>query len=344
MRSKINKKIILTTLTIILLAMSLLLSGCIDYKAAGDDSLGDEDLVDSDLVDIDADVSDESDGEEGTDLEEDENNEDFAEEESVDESDSSDTEGLQRIEVDESEEIDLSVMVIDPDEDEVSYFFSSPLSEEGFWQTNYGDAGEYVVTLTATDGVNTVSEEILIVVNRVNVAPEIDTLVDLSYNEGDEIVFGVEVDDPNGDEVEVEISEPLSSGLFETDHTSSGEYEIVVVASDGELSSEDSFILTIVDVSVLPVISGVNDLDVAEGDTVELDIEVEDLDGDEVTITISEPVGDDGIWEIGFTENGKYEVTITADDGKDVVTETITILVEDVNMPPEIIEVSLERN
>jgi len=325
----------------LLLMTSMLLVSCIDYKAAGD-----EELVDSELVDLEVEMGDEVLDE--TELEESESDatEDLVEEEEVvvEEQEVVASEDLVTIEADESEFVDLGAVVVDPDDDEVTYYFSAPVDKSGEWQTNYGDAGDYVVTLTASDTVHTVTQDILLRINRVNVAPQISELGDLSYSEGDEIVFEVIAIDPNGDSVEVEISEPLASGLFETDHTSSGVYEIVVKADDGELSSESVFTLTIEDVNVLPVISGFEDLTVKEGDTIELDLSVEDLDGDSISLTISDPVGQDGVWELSFTDNGEYEVTITADDGKDIVTETINIVVEDVNMPPQIIDINLERN
>ena len=112
------------------------------------------------------------------------------------------------------------------------------------------------------------------------------------------------------------VSEPLKSGTFETDHTSAGEYQIVVTASDGELETEKTFTLVVEDVNKLPELSGIVDLSVKEGETVRVEPKVTDLDGDEVALTISEPVGDDGTWETGYTDHGEYFVTVTANDGK----------------------------
>ncbi len=341
----IKTKLLLLTMLII---TALVLASCVTY-----DSVGEEvELVDDELADVGEDLEEETDteldgesGETGED-ETEESEEDTTVEEDievvVEETEEVDLADAITIEVDESDLVDLTAVVTDPDEDEVTYYFSEPLNEAGSWQTNYGDAGEYEVTLTATDGINTVEQLVLLVVNRVNVAPVIDTLEDLFYAEGDDIMFVPEVDDPNGDTIIITISAPLDEGEFETDHTSAGEYEITVTASDGELDSEETFTLSIEDVNVLPVISGIEDLEVSEGDTVTLDIEVEDLDGDDIEVTISDPVGDDGVWEIAFTENGEYSITITADDGKNIVEETITIVVADVNMPPEIVDVSLD--
>ena len=253
-------------------------------------------------------------------------------------------EELQVIEVDENEMVKLNVKVSDPDQDAVEYTFTPPFNNVGQWKTNYGDAGEYVVSLTATDGKLTTEKQLKIVVNRVNVPPVVSGVADLHLKEGELVRFNPVVSDPNGDEVTVTVSEPLQSGTFKTDHTSAGEYQVKIVASDGELQTEKSLVLLVDDVNELPVITNLQDLVVKEGELVIVQPIVSDLDGDEVTVTISEPVGDDGVWKTSYTDHGEYVVTVTANDGKGVVTKKVKVVVEDVNMPPEIIEVKLAVN
>ncbi len=254
------------------------------------------------------------------------------------------TEDLQVIEVDENEMVKLNVKVSDPDQDSIEYTFTPPLNKVGQWKTNYGDAGEYLVSLTATDGKLTTEKQLKIVVNRVNVPPVVSGVADLHVKEGEVVSFNPVVSDPNGDEVTVTISEPLQSGTFKTDHTSAGEYQVKVVASDGELQTEKSVVLLVDDVNELPVLTNLQDLVVKEGELVTVRPTVSDLDQDEVTVTISEPVGDKGVWKTSYTDHGEYFVTVTANDGKGVVTKKVKVVVEDVNMPPEIIEVKLAVN
>ena len=255
-----------------------------------------------------------------------------------------DTEGLQVIEVNENEMVKLNVKVSDPDQDSVEYTFTPPLNKLGQWKTNYGDAGEYVISLTATDGKLTTEKKLKIVVNRVNVPPVVSGVADLHVKEGEVVTFNPVVSDPNGDEVTVTISEPLQNGRFETDHNSAGEYQVKVVADDGELQTEKSLVLVVDDVNELPVLTNLQDLAVKEGELVTIEPTVSDLDEDKVTVTISEPVGDSGVWKTSYTDHGEYVVTVTANDGKGVVTKKIKVVVEDVNMPPQIIEVKLAVN
>ena len=249
---------------------------------------------------------------------------------------------VQTISVDENEMIKLRVTVRDPDGDNVSYRFSPPLDEKGEWKTNYGDAGEYVVTITASDGKLTSKESIKIMVNRVNVPPVIESVKNLRIKEGEEVTFKPEVSDPNKDKVTVTVSEPLTSGRWKTDHTSAGEYEIKVVASDGELDTERIFLLEVLDVNVLPVITGLSNITIKEGEVVKIQPEITDLDEDEITLSIGDPVGNDGVWETSYTDHGTYTVKVTVNDGKDTVTKNVKVAVEDVNVPPEIVDIFVE--
>ena len=183
---------------------------------------------------------------------------------------------MRTISINENEPLDLGVDIVDPDMDDVDYTFSAPLNDDGQWDTNYGDAGEYVITVTATDGVHTSVEDVNLVVNRVNVAPELSGVENLEVREGDLVEFMPEVMDPNGDSVELTVSAPLANGTFQSDHTSAGVYEIVVSATDGELTTTETVTLTIEDVNVLPVIENVYDITVSEGETVMIEPVVSD--------------------------------------------------------------------
>jgi hypothetical protein len=323
---------------ILIIFTFIFLVGCIDYKAYevseedADFSLLDEiALIEEELNLVD-------------DSEELELIKEIEEEVVLPDLDTNFNEEVQVVTVDENDLVKLNVKAKDPDEDQVSYSFTPPLNQNGEWQTTYGDAGEYLVTLTATDGVLTSEKRLKIMVNRVNVAPEIGPVKDIRVKEGETVNFEPKVTDPNSDAVNVVVSEPLKSGSFLTDHTSAGEYNIKVTASDGELESEKSFKLVIEDVNVLPEISNLVNMAVDEGEVVTLEPEVTDLDGDEVTLTISQPFDENGVWETTYTDHGEYMVTVTASDGKDTVTKRVRVVVNDVNKAPEFVEVSLVVN
>ena len=66
-----------------------------------------------------------------------------------------------------------------------------------------------------------------------------------------------------------------------------------------------------------------------------------DLNGDKVTVTISDPVGDDGEWETDFTDHGEYTITVKATDGIATTTATFKLTVTDINKAPEITDIVL---
>jgi len=253
-----------------------------------------------------------------------------------------DTSKLQRIEVSETELVDLKIDAKDDDLDTVTFEFSAPLDDDGAWQTDYGDAGEYVVTVTASDGTNTVERNILLAVKKKNVPPAVGGVEDLVVNEGDLVSLQPEISDKNDDEVALTYSKPLDeTGEWQTDHKSSGSYDVTLTASDGEADTVVKFKLSVRDVNVPPELSGFEEhIEIDEGEKITLKPVVSDLDGDKVDVSISDPVGDDGLWETTFTDNGEYTVTVAASDGKDTVNKEISIVVNDVNVPPEIIGIS----
>ena len=263
--------------------------------------------------------------------------------ESSEEEEAEDISGLQQLRVKETELATLNLNLKDADDDELTVSFSSPLDDEGEWQTDYGDAGEYVVTITVSDGLKETKKKVLLVVERNNVAPEISGLADLTVPEGELVILGPQIIDQNKDKVTVNFSAPLDEeGAWQTDFTSAGVYEISVTASDGEETTEEKLTLTVTDVNQPPLLSGFfKSMNVEEGELVTISPTAEDPDGDQVTITISDPVGDDGEWQTEFTDHGEYVVTVTASDGKDTVSEEITLSVADVNQAPEIIDITL---
>ena len=254
-----------------------------------------------------------------------------------------DTSSLQRIEVEETEFVDLNVRAEDLDQDNITYLFSPPLSEEGTWQTNYTDAGEYVVTIGASDGENTAEKKVLLVVKKKNVPPTITGLSSkLVADEGDTITLEPVVVDLNEDPVTITFSAPFDQhGQWKTDHTSAGEYDVRVTASDGGLESAFNLTLVVTNVNVPPEILGLADsIEIDEGQNVTLGIKAEDLDGDTVELSVSEPIGDDMFWATGYTDHGKYTVTVAASDGKDTISKEISLVVRDVNVPPTILNVT----
>ncbi len=71
-----------------------------------------------------------------------------------------------------------------------------------------------------------------------------------------------------------------------------------------------------------------------EGDTVQITPETDDLDGDEVSMTIDSQLPLDGSYTLTYEDSGVYTISIEASDGIITIGKTISLTVENVNRPP----------
>lgn len=224
----------------------------------------------------------------------------------------------------------------DADGDPITYTFSSPLDEDGEWQTDEGDAGEYIVTITASDGKTSVEQDVMIIIEPLNSAPVID-IDDITVDEGETIELEPEVSDPDGDGFEIEYSGWMTSASYTTTFNDAGTYDVTITATDeeGNTASEE-ITVTVREENRAPEMESISDITVTEGETVEIEPEAEDPDGDDVTITFSDPLDEDGTWETEEGDAGEYTVTIRASDGSLRTTQRVDITVEAANTAPEL--------
>ncbi|MBW2994846.1 hypothetical protein KY312_00695, partial [Candidatus Woesearchaeota archaeon] len=111
------------------------------------------------------------------------------------------------LEVNEGELVKLNVQSIDPDNDTVAYFYSEPLDGNGEWQTDFYDQGNHTIWITADDGIEQVTQEVIIVVHNVNQPPEIN-VTDIEVSEGEVAVLEPEVSDIDNDVVTIKYPKP----------------------------------------------------------------------------------------------------------------------------------------
>ncbi|MBW2999867.1 PKD domain-containing protein [Candidatus Woesearchaeota archaeon] len=256
--------------------------------------------------------------------------EEEVEEEEVEEEEEED---LPTIKVMEGELVKLKLSGTDPDGDPIEYAFSEPLDEDGEWQTEEGDGGEYVVTIVASDGKTTSSKKIKIVVESLNEPPEMDEIDDITVDEGETVELEVFAEDPEGEELTVEVSGWMDSLTKDTNYDDGGTYTVTVTVSDGEKSVSQDVTVTVNEKNRAPRIKGLDDVEVTEGETAELDFEVSDADGDEVETEISGWM-DSTEKETSAEDVGEHDVTVAASDGMATVSKTVTITVLSSNAPP----------
>ena len=121
-----------------------------------------------------------------------------------------------------------------------------------------------------------------------NRPPVITGVDDVSVMEGDIITLDIEANDPDGDELSIEYSFPFDErGVWKTEIGDAGTYSAKVVASDGERVAEQEFAVEVTQVNTAPSLRTSVDIEAEEGDTIFIDVQATDREGDELIISCS---------------------------------------------------------
>ena len=233
----------------------------------------------------------------------------------------------------------------DPDGDPIKYAFSKPLDLLGKWQTKVGDAGEYLVTITASDGENTVDQQIKIVVKPKNAPPVIQIEDSIEVKEGEKVVLSPVIEDPDGDKVTVTYSGFMTQKEYVTDFTEAGSHKVKITATDGQNIEEKEIFVIVRNVNRAPVIDAIEDITITEGDKVIVTPTGMDPDGDKIRYSFSEPLDAAGKWKTKIGDAGRHEITVTASDDEDESKIVFEIIVESLNKAPviEIADITVDE-
>lgn len=226
---------------------------------------------------------------------------------------------------------------VDPDGDLITYQYSRPLDEKGRWQTTIGDAGTYLVTITASDGKTEVEKKIILLILSANRAPTIEGLNDITVPEGTLITLNPNIFDYNSDEVTITYSKPVDqNGNWQTEYDDSGTYLVKVSASDSQTITEKQITIIVTDANRAPVIEEISHVSTFAGERITLEPKATDPDGDPVTFSFSTPFGSDGTWQTTEDDIGTYAITVTANDGKATTEKLVTVILNHKNKAPVI--------
>lgn len=275
------------------------------------------------------------------------NETDDVQEEVVDENDTSTekedlTPVFATVTVTEGEIVSLAeLQAKDPDGDTIKYDYADPFNEQGLWQTNEGDAGKYLTTVKASDGVLSTTEQVQIVVLPTNKGPVIDCPDEFEAYEGETIDLPCIIFDREGDDVTFEVSGFMDELTYETNFDDAGDYTVVITASDGSRTTVKEIDLSILEKNRPPVVQPVEEITVQETETVTLDLNVDDPDGDAIEINYPVLFDDEGVWETQKGDAGMYELEAVVSDGGNDVTVPISIVVEKLNVPPTLEPIGL---
>ncbi len=233
------------------------------------------------------------------------------------------------------------------------FTYTSPLNDNGEWQTQYGDAGEYTVTVTASDGEATTSRDVLIIINKREESPTIDSArpieSGLEADETQAVDFSIEASDLNKDPLSYSWKlDGAESGTddkysYQTTYDDSGSHTVKVEVSDGFSSTSKIWSVKVKNVNRKPVLESMGNMNVKETDKVTITALATDADQDSINYSISDGhfLQEDNVftWQTDYDSSGTYEITVSASDGQDTTSQTFMLDVENVNRPPVITDI-----
>src|SRR3989344_2306646 len=218
------------------------------------------------------------------------------------------------------------------------------------WTPNYNQAGDYIVTFTATDGTGRDSKTVRITVNDVNRVPVLVPIGNKQVNEGANLNFRIYATDADNDALTYSVTGlPLGAAFtaatrtfdWTPSRTQSGVYTVTFTATDSVDTSSEVITITVIDVDRAPVIAPIGDKNVNEGTHLNFPVTATDVNNDVISLTTSVlPLGATFVggvfdWTPDFTQTGVYTVTFIATDSTSMSSsETITITVTNVNRAP----------
>ncbi|HII71474.1 TPA: hypothetical protein HA265_01840, partial [Candidatus Woesearchaeota archaeon] len=157
--------------------------------------------------------------------------------------------------VKEGETAHIAAEASDPDGDKVTISFEEPFDTAGNWKTKKGDAGTYTISVTASDGAKQVTKPVKVVVQKVNNAPSLQSIRDITVHEGETINLNPRATDADGDKVTYQYSGWMSGPTKTTGYDDAGEYDTTVTATDGSDSDTIQVHITVLNTNRPPVIT-----------------------------------------------------------------------------------------
>ncbi len=241
------------------------------------------------------------------------------------------------LKVTEGEVVSLqSLTAEDPDGDSIVYTYSQPFDANGLWVTKDGDEGTYLATITASDGVLSTTETVKIIVLPSNKAPIITCPSNITVKEGDLIKLDCSIVDLEGDNVSYKVSGFMDSLTYETTFDDAGEHDVIISATDGNKNSLALIKVYVENVNRAPTFVPVKPIEVTEGDSVVLDLQVSDPDGDSLTIDYPFVFDNNGVWMTKHGDAGNYDLEVSVSDGKNIVKIPVNVVVNKLNIAPVI--------
>ncbi len=251
-----------------------------------------------------------------------------------------------KITVKETQTIDLKTVVEDPDKDILEFKFQKPFDNQGIWQTDYADEGLHAANFEVNDGEAKEEFRVEIKVSQTNQPPEV---VD-SFSEESTIIlpedyslhYSIKAIDGDRDklsytwQLDGEVISQKDSDSYYFDFESQGNHSLIASISDGQASISQEWNVIVEKTNRAPKFT-LLPMTVREGDTVKLALPKKDEDGDTLTYSYELPLSLKGEWKTTNEDQGSYTLTVAASDGELTTTNTVRIVVLDVDRAPVIL-------
>ncbi|MEK7347669.1 MAG: Ig-like domain-containing protein, partial [Candidatus Eisenbacteria bacterium] len=164
----------------------------------------------------------------------------------------------------------------------------------------FSDAGVYASSVTATDGIQPVTEPFQITVNNVDRPVALDPIADLNVAEGASASRSVNASDPDSDPITLSASLPAFASLSDNGNgtgsvtaapgfTDAGSYPSSVTATANGTTNTETFTILVSDVDRAPVLAAISNINVQEGSSASTPVSATDADGETIGLTASLP-------------------------------------------------------
>jgi len=181
-----------------------------------------------------------------------------------------------------------------------------------------------------------------------NRPPVLDAIGDRTINETETVMIDLDATDPDGDSLTyscnrtdlfTDFDPSTGAGNWTTGYSDSGTYWVNFGVSDGNGGTDNETIrITVLDSNRAPVLDAIGDQTINETETVMIDLDATDPDGDSLTYSCNrtdlftdfDPSTGAGNWTTGYNDAGTYWVNFGVSDGNGGIdNETIRITVLD---------------
>lgn len=184
---------------------------------------------------------------------------------------------------------------------------------------------------------------------RPNRAPVMDPILNQTVDENTLLTFRVTASDPDGDQLVYSVLNLPQGATFENQtfnwtptYDQAGTYAVIFRVSDGQLMHKRKIRIIVGNVNRAPVLDEIGHKEVNEGELLSFEVLAMDPDADALTFSaenLPEGAAFDAVskifsWTSSNQQAGEYEIVFRVSDGALTDSETITVLVNNVNQPP----------